>query len=129
MRTKSFSNITGAKTTNNSAIATLIVVATAIICIITTLPLAIAQTYVSVNELGYTPNVLSVTVGTTVTWKNDAIKQHTVTSGIPNSTTSGQMFDSNLQSQQSFSYIFNVPGLFDYYDRFNPESHGEVRVS
>ncbi len=67
----------------------------------------------------FEPYVLYVTPGATVTWKNNDIVSHDVTYGSPESLSSiTTMFDSNtLAPGQTFTYQFNHPGIYPYYDK------------
>jgi len=79
----------------------------------------------------YQPSVLHVGVGTTVTWKNDDIWQHTITYGNPfGELSQGYFFDSKaIEQGESFSYNFKYPGAYPYYDDFNWWETGVVIVS
>ena len=67
--------------------------------------------------------------GTTVTWSNDDITIHTVTSVNPNGVVNG-LFDSELiMSGETFEITFNDAGTFDYYCFVHPYMVGIVNVS
>jgi plastocyanin len=78
----------------------------------------------------YQPSILYVKVGTRVTWQNDDILQHSVTYGNPwDALSTGYFFDSNaIGPEQSFSYQFNYPGAYPYYDALNWWETGLVIV-
>ena len=81
------------------------------------------------NRECYLPYEISVAVGTTVTWINDDITIHTVTSGSPNGGANG-LFDSELiMSGETFEITFNDAGTFDYYCIVHPWMAGIVNVS
>ncbi len=69
----------------------------------------------------YQPSILYVKLGTWVIWKNNDTWQHTVTYGNPGDEISqGYFFDSKeMNSGESFSYKFNLPGAYPYFDDFN----------
>ena len=48
------------------------------------------------GDKSYSPNPISVKVGTTVMWLNNDRDMHTVTSGLPDSVNAGELFDSGL---------------------------------
>ena len=76
----------------------------------------------------YFPYELSVAVGTTVTWINDDIAAHTVTSG--NFPEHDGLFDSSIfLSGETFEITFNDAGTFDYYCFVHPWMAGIVNVS
>lgn len=78
----------------------------------------------------YQPNTLYVKLGTRVVWKNDDTSPHSVTFG--NSLTAvsqGYFFDSKtIEPGGSFSYKFNLPGAYPYFDSFNWFETGLVIV-
>ncbi len=76
----------------------------------------------------YLPYELSVAVGTTVTWSNDDLAAHTVTSG--NFPEHDGLFDSSVfMSGDTFEFTFSDAGTFDYYCFVHPWMAGIVNVS
>lgn len=79
----------------------------------------------------YSPRVLTVAVGTTVTWTNDDGVVHTVTSGESDGT-SGEpdgFFDSgDMEEGDTFSFTFDQPGTFEYFCIPHPWMTGTVIV-
>lgn len=66
------------------------------------------------QNISYYPDSLSVSKGTTITWTNKDMVDHTVTTGIPGSPNG--IFDSGtLSPGQTFSYTFDSTGTFKYY--------------
>ncbi len=77
----------------------------------------------------YLPYEVNVAVGATVTWNNDDIAVHTVTSGNPSSGVD-ELFDSSIfMSGDSFEFTFNDAGTFDYFCMVHPWMAGIVNVS
>jgi plastocyanin len=74
---------------------------------------------ISITSTGYTMPTLFITMGSTVTWRNDDSSSHTVTSGTrQDGPAIGRDFDSlDLATGQTFSFVFNTPGTFGYFDR------------
>ena len=73
----------------------------------------VAGTSVTVDETnGFTPSVLAVHPGQTVTWTNHGKQVHTVVSnpGYPNQFDSG-----GLSPGQKFSVTFSAPGSYGYH--------------
>ena len=71
---------------------------------------------------GYTPNPLTVAVGTTVTWTNADTVAHTVTSD-------GGVFDSaNMPAGAKFNFTFQAKGTFPYHCTFHPGMVASVVV-
>jgi plastocyanin len=60
----------------------------------------------------YIPSVISVKEDQTVTWANEDVAFHSVTSGVYGEPT--ELFDSgHLDPEQKFSYTFDEKGTFD----------------
>jgi plastocyanin len=70
----------------------------------------IADEIVSITDSGFVPNTITVPVGTTVGWTNDATANQTVSA-----TGAAGFFDSGLlQPGESYSYTFNGAGNYTY---------------
>jgi len=81
-----------------------------------------------IGQLYFVPDVISVSVGTTVTWNNEDSFMHTVTSGTPDEGPSG-IFDSDiLGAGKSFEHTFTSAGTTDYYCVVHPWMTGSVTV-
>jgi parallel beta-helix repeat protein len=70
----------------------------------------------------YKPRVRTVPPGTTVRWTNTEQPVHTVTSDA------GLWDSGNLADGQSFSYTFNILGIYGYHDALHPSMKGTVVV-
>ncbi len=69
----------------------------------------------------YEPAVLTVKVGTTVTWTNTGAVVHTVTAA------DRKAFDSkNIGSKASFSWTFQSAGTFAYFCTYHPWMKGTI---
>jgi nitrite reductase (NO-forming) len=80
----------------------------------------------------YTPGVISVSAGTTVTWINNDSVFHTITSGPTNGTvaTPDGLFDSGqVQPGETYEHTFDEPGTFDYHCTPHPWMKGQVEVT
>lgn len=72
------------------------------------------QTNVAIQDNIFSPSVVTIPVGATVTWTNQGMPGHTV-------TADNNSFDSGpLASQTSYSRQFSAPGQYRYYCK----SHG-----
>jgi plastocyanin len=78
---------------------------------------------VSINNFAFDPPVLTVTVGTTVTWTNLQDVPHTTTSDT-NEWNSG-----NLAPGASFSHNFATEGTFTYHCTIHPNMTGTIVVT
>ncbi len=76
----------------------------------------------------YSPYELSVAVGATVTWSNDDVAVHTVTSG--KKVIHDGLFDSSIfMSGTTFEFTFDDVGDYDYFCLVHPWMTGIVHVS
>jgi plastocyanin len=93
-------------------------------------PSAIPATVVGIaGEESYSPNPIEIQAGQTITWNNDDLIAHTVTSGSDDSDA-GSMFDSgNMLNKQSYSLTFDEPGKFEYFCIYHPTMVGQVLVN
>jgi plastocyanin len=89
-------------------------------------------------EEWYTPTRLTIKVNDTVTWINEDLEKHTVTSGMSSGRTGfvrgdlgtpDGIFDSGLfQEGEKWSYTFTFPGTFSYFCTLHPWMFGVVEV-
>jgi plastocyanin len=87
---------------------------------------------VPTNEEFFVPDPVRVTVGSMVTWKNDDTASHTVTSGtVQNNTpTPDGRFDSGiLNAGDSFPFVFDKAGEYQYYCTIHPWMTAKVTAS
>ena len=76
-----------------------------------------------IEDFKFTPNDLKIKKGTVVTWTNKDGARHTVTGKAagPASALFGK--------SESYSYVFNETGTFDYYCVPHPYMKGLVEVT
>ncbi len=89
------------------------------------------------NEEFYKPDLITISVGDTVTWLNNDIVPHTVTgaSDIQDASSwgdiiiAGEKFDSGiLAADERWSFTFNEKGEYEYLCTLHPWMTGEVKV-
>ena len=79
------------------------------------------------GQIYYDPEIIDITVGTTVAWDNVDTTVHTVTSGKAPETDG--IFDSEMMAAGDiFEYTFTDAGTFDYFCTFHPWMVGIVNV-
>ncbi len=91
-----------------------------------------AEAKVIIHSYAYTPQTLRISVGTRVTWTNQDLIRHTVTSndGLFDSGT----LTANVEGpgkEATFSYTFTEAGTYKYHCTLQPnipEEQGEVIV-
>jgi plastocyanin len=85
-------------------------------------------------DRSFSPNVINVKIGDTVTWTNYDVIPHTVTAGTgPSDPNKGKEFDSGLSTPlmpgKTFSHRFTRAGEFPYFCQLHPAMAGTVTVS
>lgn len=89
----------------------------------TTAPVPVATNSVSIQNFDFSPVAVTVPAGTTVTWTNKDIEQHTVTARY-------KAFNSDaLNNGTSFSWTFSTPGSYEYFCLIHPHMVGAVVVT
>jgi plastocyanin len=88
---------------------------------------AAAAAEVDAVNIAFSPESLTVTVGTTVTWTNQDVVRHTVTSGDPGDPDG--TFDEPLGAEGDTATVtFDEPGTFVYHCDLHRNMTGEVVV-
>jgi plastocyanin len=101
-------------------------------------PYAITIPFSSSSITNFDPTDVSIPVGMTVIWFNDDNRLHSIitnnTNIMPNnsspSTAPPEKIDSDpiLPNGGSFIHTFSKPGIYNYYDKFNPSMHERIDV-
>ena len=77
---------------------------------------------VSISNFAFSPQVITVAVGTTVVWTNQDDDPHTV-------TANDKSFHSTaMDTNERFSFTFTRPGEFAYFCSLHPHMTGKVVV-
>jgi plastocyanin len=87
------------------------------------LPSPVATTRVNIQGFAFLPQVISVPAGSTVTWTNMDLDDHTVTAN------DGTFNSDAVGSGQTFSSKLAKPGTYDYHCLIHPYMHGRVVVT
>jgi plastocyanin len=75
----------------------------------------------------YLPSIITIKQGQQVTWSNEDVAFHTVTSGLYDEPS--DLFDSGrLDPEQKFIVSFDERGTFDYFCTLHPWMAGKVIV-
>ena len=88
----------------------------------------------SSNFSNFDPADVSIPVGMTLIWFNDANSLHSVTTNMSknslHSIATPEKIDSGpiLSNGGSFIHTFSKPGTYNYYDKFDPFMHGRINV-
>jgi len=81
-----------------------------------------ADAQVKIANFTFEPPVLTVKVGTTVTWVNDDDIPHLV------SEKDGKFHSSALDTNDKFSQTFSTAGTVEYYCAIHPKMTGKIVV-
>ncbi|MDC8453747.1 MAG: cupredoxin domain-containing protein [Candidatus Nitrosotalea sp.] len=95
-----------------------------------TAPPANTVNIVGLESPFFTPNVLNIKAGTTVTFVNTDGNTHTVTSVKPGTTDADGIFDSGMiKAGKTFSFKFDKPGTYEYICMIHTGMRGTINVS
>jgi len=89
------------------------------------IPLGAANTN---TPFSLSPSVLDVKTNETVTWQNNDVSIHTVTTGTTSLGFDGRIDSGVIAAGKSFSYKFDKAGVYGYYCLFHPWMTGVVNV-
>ncbi len=79
------------------------------------------------DNLCYIPSLVEISAGESVTWQNQDVAFHSVTSGTYENPDG--LFDSgHLDPYQSFTLTFDNTGEYDYFCTLHPWMSGKVQV-
>jgi plastocyanin len=79
---------------------------------------------IQISNNAFSPDSLTVPVGSTVTWKNEDPYAHTVTMQGKNGFDSG-----SLDSGKTFSHTFTAPGSYSYFCAVHPSMTATITVT
>jgi plastocyanin len=110
-----------ASTARRGALALLL--AALILFALGSIELARAATHtVTIADFAFSPPMLTITAGDTVTWTNEDQVVHTATS------TTGAFDSGDLAQGASFSFTFTTPGTYTYVCTPHPSMTGQIVV-
>jgi len=79
---------------------------------------------VVIDNFAFSPREITVAPGTRVAWVNRDDVPHTATSSVK-----PRAFDSKaLDTEDTFSFVFQAPGTYDYFCAVHPHMTGKVIV-
>ncbi|HEY1966541.1 MAG TPA: cupredoxin domain-containing protein [Pseudonocardia sp.] len=84
----------------------------------------VATNTVKIENFAFSPAVVTVKAGTTVTWTNNDTDPHTVTS-----MNNGPVKSPPMQQGDTFHYTFTTPGKFEYLCTIHPFMTATVVVT
>jgi plastocyanin len=78
---------------------------------------------VTIDNMQFSPSMVSIKIGDTVTWTNNDDRDHTVVAA------DGSFKSENLRPGASYSYQFTKSGKFAYACSYHPRMKGMVSVA
>ena len=81
---------------------------------------AVATNSVNIQNFAFSPAVITIKAGTTVTWTNNDSAMHKIKADTFNS--------GNLSKGDTFQFTFNTLGTFDYSCAIHPSMTGKIVV-
>jgi plastocyanin len=72
---------------------------------------------------------LQVRKNQSVVWDNQDTAEHQLAISSGTAATVGFGNDARLSTGQSYSYVFDTPGTYYYYDALNPSLKGKITVT
>lgn len=95
---------------------------------VTIIPGSGSSDYCSGTSTCFTPSILNISTGDTVMWTNNDNVGHSITSGLPYGAQTG-VFDSGMIAPgKTYSFTFQNPGTYKYFDKDSKWMVGEVIV-
>jgi plastocyanin len=82
---------------------------------------------VTIASFQFSPASITIAKGATITWTNNDVVAHTVTSGVP-SLPDGLFNSGSLAPAKTYSFTFETAGTFHYYCGIHSSMTGTVFV-
>ncbi|MFI5266657.1 MAG: cupredoxin domain-containing protein [Chloroflexota bacterium] len=86
-------------------------------------PAASAANQVRIQDFGFTPPTLNISIGTRLSWTNTGPSNHTITAN------DGSFDSSTIQRNATFNFTFSKAGTFAYHCSIHPTMLGTITVS
>ena len=77
---------------------------------------------VHIDNFTFTPQEITITRGTTLTWVNDDDIPHAI------AATNKAFRSKAMDTEQEFSFTFTEPGTYEYFCSLHPHMQGKVIV-
>ena len=78
---------------------------------------------ISMFDFGFSPALVTVAQGTTITWSNTGLARHTV------AANDGSFHSPDVRSGQTYARTFTTPGTYAYICDIHPDMKGTVAVT
>jgi len=85
---------------------------------------------IAIKNYSLNPMIITIPVGTAVTWTNFDVTPHQVSSSATSKAGPGKIFLSQvLQKNDTYSFTFNTTGTYLYFLVDNPNTIGNITVT
>jgi len=95
----------------------------AVCCAVYAALAAAGETHLTIDNFTFTPNTITVPVGTRIVWENNDDIPHSVVE------TTGKFHSAALDTEDKFSFTFDRVGTFEYFCGLHPHMTGKVVVA
>jgi len=84
---------------------------------------------VTLNKEGFTPQTVTINIGSAIRWKNMSGTQQTVNSdNYPTNQVHKELNFGEFASSSSVVYTFTKSGIFGYHNQLNHQQEGKIIV-
>lgn len=84
---------------------------------------------VYIKDASFSPSVLTIKVGETVTWVNqDPFKHKIASDPHPTHTDLPELLSGDLGEGETYNFTFKKAGQYSYHDELNPIKKGIIKV-
>jgi plastocyanin len=116
-------NLTKANRSSVGSVGLCLILATATLGAILTLPAFAADTEVNIDNFAFAPNELTINAGTAIVFRNRDDIPHMVVG------TKGEFHSNALDTDDSFSFTFAKAGTYAYFCGLHPQMQGKIIVT
>jgi plastocyanin len=82
-----------------------------------------AESRITIDNFTFKPDVITVPVGTKITWENDDDIPHSIVE------TAGKFHSPALDTEDKYAFTFDKAGTFEYFCGLHPHMKGKVVVT
>ncbi len=84
---------------------------------------------ITLTKNGFSPNQITIKVGSAIRWENKSGSQETVNSdNYPTNQLHRELNFGVFSNNSSVVHTFAKPGTYGYHNQFHPQQHGKVIV-
>jgi len=84
---------------------------------------------ITLDKNGFSPNTVTIQVGSAVRWKNESGEKQTVNSdNYPTNQLYRELNFGVFSNGSSVTHTFTTPGTYGYHNQFHPKQTGKITV-